>query len=186
MAYMAVEAYCGQPIEYADIWFPVDASPVYKPLRKPSNNVSLSLSHSKGGVVVAASLRGALGVDVLDHDRPRNWRSIALNYFPKVDVDYLQSLPEDKAIAAFRQLWCWKEALVKAAGLSLVEALHFPFMEPDGVPCKIMWGATSFYLRADVHAGYTVGLLTEEAFEYQVLATTPKKILASLVQAGQS
>lgn len=185
MTYMAVKAHCGHHIRYDDIWFPNNAPPVYRSLHKEDSALYLSLSHSRNGVAVAVSSFGCVGVDVLDDGRPRNWRSVASEYFPKADVEYLFSLPDDRALTAFRQLWCWKEALVKAAGVSLEEALSISLTKSGNVLKTIISDTTTFHLQAFSQGAYTIGLVSEDGDGCRLLETTPEKILASLDQAGQ-
>lgn|GEM_PF-3016380 len=175
LVYVALEESLGTSIDYGDIEFPSDAPPLYH-----THPVSLSLSHSKGGVVVALSHDGRVGVDILDQGRPKNWQAIAEAYFPQIEITYLNSLPD--GAAAFRQLWCWKEALVKASGLSLAEALRTPVWGRD------VWldGKGRFHFSAFDHGSYTLGLAAENSANHDRISITPQKILASLRQTGQN
>lgn len=175
LTYVALQALFDTPIDYADVEFPMDAPPLYRP-----HPVSLSLSHSKGVVVVALSPNGRVGVDILDHGRPKNWLAIAEAYFPQTEIIYLKSLPD--GAPAFRQLWCWKEALVKASGLSLAEALRTPVLNQ----IVQVGGENRLYLSTFDHGLYTVGLAAKSSERYERVAITPQKILASLRQAGQN
>ncbi|MGH8178641.1 MAG: 4'-phosphopantetheinyl transferase family protein [Steroidobacter sp.] len=118
----------------------------------PAVHTVQSLSHSMGHAALAqltaaAGSNFSLGVDLELH-RPRDVRSIARFAFAPEEVDGLVQLPEGECQRRFYTLWTMKEALGKALGLSLLEALRqCVFRECEGewrletqvnTPCSVL------------------------------------------------
>ena len=73
-------------------------------------------SHSGGRMLLAHAPSAILGVDVEKMSRRVDAMRIARRYFAATEVALLQSLDSAARHIAFLQLWCAKEAVLKAHG----------------------------------------------------------------------
>ncbi len=109
-----------------------------------SHHVDLNWSHS-GDWLIGASAEGArtgrmrVGIDIeLLRPRPKAL-ALARRFFAPEETAWLETLAEDPARMqhAFTQLWCAKEAVLKAHGRGLsfgLEKLRFECGEVDAAP----------------------------------------------------
>lgn len=90
-------------------------------------------SHSGGWLAVALMRGGRVGVDIeRRHPRPRSLE-IAERYFDAREAAALARLPASERGDAFLQLWCAKEAVLKAHGHGLAFGLdRLRFDDNDG------------------------------------------------------
>lgn len=81
-------------------------------------NVALefNLSHSGTTLLLGLSRQQALGVDIEARPRARPVLELARRWFDADEVTALEALPESLQHSAFLQLWCCKEAVLKAHG----------------------------------------------------------------------
>ncbi len=185
LMYVAVGAHVGSGFHCNHISFPVGAAPRYQPGSSEREQLHLSLSHSGPGIAVAVSNSGPIGVDILDDGRPRDWRALATMHFSGAEQAYLAGLADLEARQSFRYLWCLKEALGKATGLPLVDSLATPVLGVVGILETINVSGTSFSLSNARQGPFTLGFAQESCDHIEVTTMTPKKILASLLAAGQ-
>lgn len=82
--------------------------------------LEFNLSHTRGLVVCAVTLRDAVGVDV-EHQSRRITAPLELasRFFTPEETTALTGLPPDRQQTAFLDIWTLKEALVKARGASI-------------------------------------------------------------------
>lgn len=110
--------------------------PAGKPrLAEPAAGTGLqfNLSHSGALALYAITWGEPVGVD-LEAVRPMpELARIATQYFRPAESDLLRRLGPDRCLGTFFQLWTQKEALAKACGLGLAEALE-PADAPVGPP----------------------------------------------------
>ncbi|WP_409422423.1 4'-phosphopantetheinyl transferase superfamily protein [Pseudaeromonas sp. ZJS20] len=85
-------------------------------------NLHFNLSHSGDWLAIAVGPH-PLGVDVEADRPPRQPLAIARRFFAQAEYAYLASLPADTLAAAFWDLWCLKEAVLKAHGGGLQAGL---------------------------------------------------------------
>jgi len=91
-------------------------------IRYGDGGVHVSLSHS-GDLLAAALAASPIGVDI-EASRPRACSAQARRLFTRTETEYLQTLPPAKRQTGFYILWTLKEAIAKAAGLSLWDSLR--------------------------------------------------------------
>jgi 4'-phosphopantetheinyl transferase len=87
-----------------------------------------NLSHADELIVMAVTLDQEVGVDVEYLPRVGKMLDIASNFFSPTEVEQLQSLPQEKQMSRFYDLWTLKEAYIKACGMGLSIPLdHFSY-----------------------------------------------------------
>ena len=91
---------------------------------KDSGRLAVSLTHTNGAVIAAASPDAArVGVDVERLDRTVRAEALARRYFAPAEADALESLPPGCRRGAFLRTWTLKEAWGKATGMGVQRAL---------------------------------------------------------------
>lgn len=111
---------------------------------QPSGALQVSVSHCRGVVAVAASVRWPVGVDV-EHRRPPAVADIAHRWFDLAEVTWLRQQPDDRQVEAFLLLWTAKEASGKALGLGLRDsglARLMPLPTPADAALRTVPGGT--------------------------------------------
>jgi len=78
-----------------------------------------NLSHTNGLIACAVTGHYDLGVDVEWMMRRTNTVAIADRYFAPFEANALRRLPQHRQRERFFELWCLKEAYIKARGLGL-------------------------------------------------------------------
>ena len=91
-----------------------------KPFLK-SNALQFNLSHSDELALCAISQTMKLGIDI-EKIKTLDYIGIANRFFSESENTALSTLPEDKQLNSFFQLWTSKEAVLKAMGTGL----HLP------------------------------------------------------------
>lgn len=81
-----------------------------------------NLSHSDDWLALALG-PCPLGVDIEAARPPRQPLALARRFFAPAEYDFLANLPSDALAAAFLDLWCLKEAVLKAHGGGLQAGL---------------------------------------------------------------
>lgn len=100
------------------------AAPRGKPfLLDPPRDLRFSLSHARGMVAVAVAEGVEIGVDVESADRRAESMALARRFFAPEDVALLEAAPEAARRDLFFAVWTLKEAVVKATGQGLSQAL---------------------------------------------------------------
>jgi 4'-phosphopantetheinyl transferase len=83
-----------------------------------------SISHSGPWVACAASLRGAVGLDIECVDASRDVLALADQALGRPAVAALQALEGDGRIAAFHEMWCLHEAAIKLGRPSAADHVY--------------------------------------------------------------
>lgn len=110
----------------------------------------VNLSHSGGMALVAASASRPVGVDIQQIVPGLDVPAMARRYYPPDEAAHVGT--GDGAGERFAALWARKEALVKAAGGRLTQALPVPVLGRDVVEYWGNAGRTGRYRLADVPA----------------------------------
>jgi 4'-phosphopantetheinyl transferase len=98
----------------------------YGPRGKPAldapwsdSAIRFNVSNSDDVALLAVALDRELGVDVEHVREPRDFDSLAAQFFASGEVAQLRSLPEEERREAFFHCWTRKEAVLKAVGTGL-------------------------------------------------------------------
>ncbi|MES2826039.1 MAG: 4'-phosphopantetheinyl transferase superfamily protein [Pseudomonadota bacterium] len=96
--------------------------------------IRFNLSHADELIVMAVTLDQEVGVDVEYLPRAGKMLDIASSFFSPAEVQQLLSLPLEKQMNRFYDLWTLKEAYIKACGMGLSIPLdHFSYsFSPQG------------------------------------------------------
>lgn len=142
-----------------DIRFCVDA--LGKPRLAPEHNsdVTFSLSHTRGGVAVAAAHGRAVGIDMESCETERDFEALAKRYFAPREAEQVLTRDGDARKERFLRLWTLKESYLKARGIGIRIALdsfsfevdddervHFEAPRDD---CAVRWDFESFEFHCD-------------------------------------
>lgn len=111
-AMLGVRAHCLAFVEPAD-------RPV---LASPHEGLHVSLSHSRGGVAIALG-NSPIGIDIEARHRSRDEVALARRFFHSSECD---AVAADASGREFAWRWTAKEALKKASGVDLFDALARP------------------------------------------------------------
>lgn len=82
-------------------------------------DLHFNISHTRGLIALAVSRHGPLGVDVENVAGRAPPMDIAARFFSPVEVDALESLPEQSRGGRFFEYWTFKESYIKARGMGL-------------------------------------------------------------------
>ncbi len=127
---------------------PLASTPAGQP-RLRESGMSTSLSHSGSWVAIAIACAPTVGVDI-ERSPPRMALDDLLTVIcSPAEAVGMQRLPGDEREAALLSLWTRKEALLKAFGIGLAQALHSLSVLTDGlispsasvtdqVPCRVI------------------------------------------------
>lgn len=81
----------------------------------------LSLTHDDGMSLAAIGLHGPVGIDVMRVQDIADWFNLARDYLGPQVVDELAASPAEQRPLALAQAWTAREAVLKCAGLPLME-----------------------------------------------------------------
>jgi 4'-phosphopantetheinyl transferase len=87
------------------------------------SGLCFNVSHSGDWLAIAVSRDVPVGVDIECQRQLRRPADLARRYFPAAEADWLSQLAEPSLSRAFMSQWTAREALVKAMGSSLAEAI---------------------------------------------------------------
>ena len=120
--------------------------------------IEFNLSHSGRYGIVAVSIGRPVGVDVEALRADFKWSELADRYFSGRENAWLRALPADEAFRWFFRLWVAKEAVLKASGVGLSEALR-EVEPPRGEPGSIAAPGGLFWVsELSVSDGYVAAL----------------------------
>ncbi len=106
----------------------------------------ISLSHTKGMIAVAVSMRHPVGIDI-EKWRVRDFAALAAYAFTSFEADHVAH----EGQTAFYRLWTMKEAQAKALGIGVLAALE------ENISAQAGWGI--FY--EEPCAGYSLSIATK-------------------------
>lgn len=137
----------------------------YNPHQKPyldyPDDIFFNLSHSDDLGALAVTKAGEIGIDVekITYDKKSE---VARRYFSPTEVSHLQSLPENEQLAGFYKIWARKEAVIKANGEGLANALDtFSVPLADNPAKVILVGKKWLLIPVDLHKDYASAIAVE-------------------------
>jgi 4'-phosphopantetheinyl transferase len=98
--------------------------------------ISFNVSHTKSLILLGVTGENAIGVDVENVSARRASLGIADHYFAADEVAALHTLPAERRVERFFELWTLKESYIKARGMGLsipLDAFSFQFPHDDSV-----------------------------------------------------
>jgi 4'-phosphopantetheinyl transferase len=90
-----------------------------------ATGLNFNLAHSDDLALVAITRGCAVGVDVEQLRDVQHWPEIAERYFHPTEVAEINALDSGERAAAFMRCWTAKEAILKALGTGITQALDF-------------------------------------------------------------
>jgi len=103
-----------------------------KPYIQGSKPLFFNLSHTGQYALLGLSRHCAIGIDIETIDQQRNCLAIAKRFFSTNEYDWLRRKNPEALMTRFHQLWCHKEAYLKAKGTGLRGGLSsFTLSEKD-------------------------------------------------------
>ncbi len=100
---------------------PIRRSPKGKPFFPTMQNLHFNITHSRTHIAIALS-DTPVGID-LEPLRPYP-PMLVHRYFHRDEVDYLDTLADERKAEAFTRLWTLKEAYVKYTGTGIADNFH--------------------------------------------------------------
>lgn len=100
--------------------------------RLAEGGLEFNLAHSAGSALIAIGRGIAPGIDLEHAGRIRPVLALAQRFFDVSEADALAALDEPRRRAAFLQLWCCKEAVLKSLGRGLAFGLDRVVFALDG------------------------------------------------------
>ncbi|MFD0273898.1 4'-phosphopantetheinyl transferase family protein [Kitasatospora sp. NPDC127111] len=161
-----------------------------EPAGNPGRGLGVSYSASGGLAVIALSEGRPVGADVEEIRDPHVAARIAQRYFPAAEAAALVGSASPAVLAErFTELWCRREACVKAYGGRLVQGFGLPLAGPaplvladtgslGGGPCRIADAVVPGPFRAAVAA------LGDRPFRLRVYHWTAPSRLTTLSATG--
>jgi len=138
--------------------------------------VHFNISHTRGCILLAISIRCSVGVDVESLYIDDKVLDIAPDVFNTEELDYLKKSNYKSYKARFMQLWTLKESFIKAKGKGLSMPLSDFSVIPNNDSCgnatlhtynedsTDIYSLRSFYLRNDLVAAIAVRTNTSKKF----------------------
>ncbi|MBU6508791.1 MAG: 4'-phosphopantetheinyl transferase superfamily protein [Gammaproteobacteria bacterium] len=131
-------------------------------VRYDGDDVHVSLSHS-GDLLAAALATCTVGVDI-EWPRPRACIQQARRLFTGTESRYLQTLQPADRETEFYALWTLKEALAKAAGISMWDALRDTEFDLPAGRCRVPLSPHTWScLHARSVHGWHLAIATQDA-----------------------
>ena len=106
-----------------------------------------SISHETGWTLVAISLDGPVGIDVMAPQEMEDWAALARDYLGPAVAQALAASPSALRAHALAQAWTAREACLKCLGLELTEwrqgpalaCRAMPLATPPGLVGALAW-----------------------------------------------
>ncbi len=113
---------CACAPEDVDLGVGLHGKPSCQSPRAGRTDLEFNVSHSGAWVLVAISMRGAVGVDIEQH-RPVEEERLVADCFSPEEAMAWRALPPKDRTAGFYATWTRKEAYLKGLGVGLGKAL---------------------------------------------------------------
>jgi|GEM_PF-1014869 len=83
------------------------------------SDLQFNLSHAGGWLAIAVARRIEVGIDIEPADRDVRWPRLARRWFSPAECEALAGMEAEPARREFLRRWSLREALVKAAGMTM-------------------------------------------------------------------
>ncbi len=106
-------------------------------LSPPYSWLQFNLTHSQGRVVLVAARDATPGVDIENLSRRLTIRGLAARFFTPAESLVLQQCSPAIRKTVFLQLWCHKEAVLKAHGMGIafgLQKINFQWLQSAWTP----------------------------------------------------
>lgn len=90
-----------------------------RPFLPDAEGIDFNISHGARWIAIAISRAGRTGVDVQESSDAFDWRSVSRAYLHQDEIEMLQKVVAAGQSRAALELWCLKEAFLKATGEGL-------------------------------------------------------------------
>jgi len=153
-----------------------------KPYLPDHPDVKFNLSHTNGLIAVALTQHHDIGVDVEQRPNGRDIDSIAERVFTPSEREEMAACTDP--VDRFTQLWCAKEAIMKATG----QGFHLPpdqialtNSRPDLIALPEAWGpAESWWLHSERLGNHWLALAARHPFkQIERQEITPEDLIHS-------
>lgn len=118
-SHAALRQILGQQLQLAPHEIEFSSTPDGKPVIKSPECVHFNLSHTSNYALLAISGLSPVGIDIEIINHARDILGIAKRFFSAAEYKWLASTAIEQRDDCFFQLWCHKEAYLKALGLGL-------------------------------------------------------------------
>lgn len=126
-----------------------------KPGLKCNHGLHFNLAHSGERAAYAVSAAGPVGIDIEYVERKIEFERVARRFFAPNELAALTKLPTARRRRAFFRLWTAKEAVIKATGKGLAQALDaFEIDLTPGHSPRILQAKTRRHAEMELHAPY--------------------------------
>ncbi|HJV00360.1 MAG TPA: 4'-phosphopantetheinyl transferase superfamily protein [Burkholderiaceae bacterium] len=113
----------------------------------PAATAHCSISHETGWTLVAISLDGPIGIDVMAPQEIDDWAALARDYLGPAVAQALAAIPPARRAHALAQAWTTREACLKCRGQELTEwklapalaCRTVPLATPSGLVGALAW-----------------------------------------------
>jgi 4'-phosphopantetheinyl transferase len=97
--------------------------PSGKPYLASGGDLQFNVSHSGDLAIIGVAQGLSIGVDIEFRRHGIDATALARRFFAAAESDLLLSLPPDRRVGAFYDIWTAKEAVLKARGLGIADHL---------------------------------------------------------------
>ncbi len=84
-----------------------------------SSGIDFNISHSHHWIAVGFSTAGRIGVDVQEGSETFDWKAVSRAFLHEAEIETIRRLPAAQQPPTALELWCLKEAFLKATGEGL-------------------------------------------------------------------
>jgi 4'-phosphopantetheinyl transferase len=169
-----IRCLCAQRFDLQPARVPLEISSRGKPRLGGAHAEALqfNLAHSGNFVVAAWTPERTLGIDI-EHARPsriRPYAELGRRAFSSEELNVLVQAPEEAAAEIFYSIWVRKEAILKAEGCGLANALQeFSVVrrtrQVEWIPEVVFPGGKTWNVEPlDVHPDYPAAIACEDPF----------------------
>lgn len=177
-AHAAIRQILAQQLQILPQDIELVCEPHGKPALKQAACLHFNLSHTKDYALLAISDLSPVGVDIEICKQTRDILAIAKRFFSQAEHEWLASTAIEQRFDRFYQLWCHKEAYLKALGLGLQGGLSSFSLSPDDLisDCsisddnKLVWSLRALNVPSPYRAAVAIAQadITPQVMQWQI------------------